>query len=62
MGGIALLWQHFQSIPKELAAAAVVDGAGGFRAYWQICLLLVKSTQIALRIFTFPGLWRLDER
>jgi multiple sugar transport system permease protein len=57
VGGIFLLRQHFQSIPKELEEAAVVDGANRFRVYWQICLPLVKGTLIALGIFTFLGSW-----
>ena len=55
--GIFLLRQHFQSIPKELEEAAVVDGAGRFRIYWQICLPLVMSAMVALGIFTFLGNW-----
>jgi len=57
VGGIFLLRQHFQSIPKELEEAAVADGAGRLRVYWQICLPLVKGTLIALGIFTFLGSW-----
>src|SRR5512138_1994342 len=38
VGGIFLLRQHFYSIPKDLEDAAVVDGAGRFRVYWQVCL------------------------
>ena len=57
VGGIFLLRQHFQSIPKELEEAAVADGAGRFRVYWQICLPLVKGTLIALGIFTFLASW-----
>jgi multiple sugar transport system permease protein len=57
VGGIFLLRQHFQGIPKELEEAAVVDGANRFRVYWQICLPLVKGTLIALGIFTFLGSW-----
>jgi multiple sugar transport system permease protein len=57
VGGIFLLRQHFQSIPKDLEDAAVVDGAGRFRVYWQICLPLVKGTLVALGIFTFLNSW-----
>jgi multiple sugar transport system permease protein len=57
VGGIFLLRQHFQGIPKELEEAAVVDGAGRFRVYWQICLPLVKGTLVALGIFTFLISW-----
>ncbi|HET9223353.1 MAG TPA: carbohydrate ABC transporter permease, partial [Roseiflexaceae bacterium] len=57
VGGIFLLRQHFQGIPKDLEEAAVVDGAGRFRVYWQVCLPLVKGTLVALGIFTFLGSW-----
>lgn len=55
--GVFLLRQHFLSIPKELEEAAVVDGAGRFRIYWQVCLPLVKSALVALGIFTFLANW-----
>lgn len=55
--GIFLLRQHFLSIPKELEEAAIVDGAGRFRIYWQIALPLVTSAMVALGIFTFLGNW-----
>lgn len=55
--GIFLLRQYFQSIPKELEEAAVVDGAGRFRIYWQIALPLVGPALVALGIFTFLGSW-----
>lgn len=57
VGGIFLLRQHFQSIPKELEEAAVMDGAGRFRVYWQIGLPLVRGALVALGIFTFLGNW-----
>ena len=55
--GIFLLRQHFMSIPKELEEAAVMDGAGRFRIYWQVALPLVTSPLIALAIFSFLGNW-----
>jgi multiple sugar transport system permease protein len=55
--GVFLLRQQFLSIPKELEEAAVVDGAGRFRIFWQICLPLVRSATVALAIFTFLGSW-----
>jgi multiple sugar transport system permease protein len=55
--GVFLLRQHFLSIPKELEEAAVMDGAGRFRIYWQIALPLVTSAMVALGIFTFLGNW-----
>jgi len=57
VGGIFLLRQHFFSVPHELEEAAVMDGAGRFRIYWQICLPLVRGAMVALGIFTFLGFW-----
>lgn len=57
VGGIFLLRQHFFAIPRELEEAAVIDGAGRFRVYWQVCLPLVRSAMIAQAIFTFLGFW-----
>ena len=55
--GVFLLCQHFQDVPRELEEAAVMDGAGRFRIYWQICLPLVTTALVALGIFTFLGNW-----
>ncbi len=55
--GVFLLRQHFLSLPKELEEAAVVDGAGRFRIYWQVALPLVKTALVALGIFTFLANW-----
>lgn len=55
--GVFLLRQFFLSIPKELEEAAIIDGAGRFRIYWQIILPLSKSALIALMIFVFLGAW-----
>lgn len=55
--GIFLLRQYFLSVPRELEEAAIVDGAGRFRVYWQIALPLVRSALVALGIFTFLGSW-----
>ena len=55
--GIFLLRQFFQSIPKELEDASIIDGCGKFGTYWRIILPLSKSALIALGIFTFLGSW-----
>jgi multiple sugar transport system permease protein len=55
--GIFLMRQHFYAVPKDLEDAALVDGAGRFRIYWQVCLPLVSGAMVALSIFTFLGLW-----
>jgi len=55
--GVFLLRQHFVSLPKELEDAAYIDGASRFRVYWSICLPLVRSSLVALAIFTFLFFW-----
>jgi len=42
---------------KELEEAAIIDGAGRFRIYWQIILPLSKAALIALSIFVFLATW-----
>lgn len=55
--GVFLLRQHFISLPRELEDAAYIDGASRFRVYWNICLPLVRSSLVALAIFTFLFFW-----
>jgi multiple sugar transport system permease protein len=56
-GTIFFLRQQFFAIPRELEDAAVVDGAGRFRVFWQIALPLVKSALIAIGILIALGFW-----
>jgi ABC-type glycerol-3-phosphate transport system permease component len=55
VGGIFLLRQHFQSVPKELEEAAVMGRANRLRVYWQICLPLVKGMLSRWRSSRFWG-------
>jgi multiple sugar transport system permease protein len=56
-GTIFFLRQQFFALPKELEDAAVVDGAGRFRVFWQVALPLVKSALVATGILTALGFW-----
>lgn len=56
-GTIFFLRQQFFAIPKELEDAAVVDGAGRFRVFWQVCLPLVKSALVATGILIALAFW-----
>lgn len=56
--GVFLLRQFFLNIPRELEDAAVMDGAGRFRVYWQIVLPLAKPAMITLGVFTVLGEWQ----
>ena len=48
-----LLRAFFESIPRELEEAALVDGAGRGRAVWHVVLPLALPGLIAAAIFTF---------
>lgn len=45
------------TIPKDLEDAAIVDGAGHFRIFWQIFLPLSGPVLATLAIFTFMYSW-----
>jgi len=49
--------QFFDGIPPELEEAAVVDGAGRLRVYWQIWMPLSRPVIAAVSIFTFVTSW-----
>ncbi|MBA3274306.1 MAG: carbohydrate ABC transporter permease [Chloroflexia bacterium] len=55
--GIFLLRQFYLGIPRELEEAALVDGAGYWRIYWQIILPLSRPILAALSVFFFLANW-----
>jgi len=55
--GVFLLRQHFLTLPRELEDAAFIDGANRLRTYWSVSLPLVRSSLVALGIFTFLFYW-----
>lgn len=48
---------YFQSIPKELDAAATIDGCGRFRIFWQIVLPLALPGLVATAMYAFLVGW-----
>ena len=55
--GIFLLRQFFVTVPRELDAAARMDGASEFRIYWSIMLPLAKPALATLAVFLFMNNW-----
>lgn len=55
--GTFLLRQTFMSLPKEMEEAAIVDGAGRNRIFWQIMFPLAKPGLVSLVIFTVRFAW-----
>ncbi|MFE5025712.1 carbohydrate ABC transporter permease [Streptomyces sp. NPDC056656] len=55
--GIFLLRQFHLGIPKELEEAAIVDGRGYWRVYWNIILPLSRPILSALSVIFFLANW-----
>jgi multiple sugar transport system permease protein/putative chitobiose transport system permease protein len=54
---IFLYRQFFLGIPNDLKEAAIIDGAGWFRVYWQIYLPLSKPVAISAGLLLFLSQW-----
>lgn len=54
---VLLFAGYFAQLPKELEEAAVVDGAGFFRVFWQIMLPLSKPIIATTIILQFMNSW-----
>ncbi|MEU6418586.1 carbohydrate ABC transporter permease [Streptomyces spiralis] len=55
--GIFLLRQFYLGLPKELEEAAIVDGCGHWRVYWNIVLPMSRPILSALAVFFFLANW-----
>ncbi|MEQ1823022.1 MAG: carbohydrate ABC transporter permease [Fimbriimonadaceae bacterium] len=54
---IFVLTGFFESLPKELAEAATIDGCGHFDIFRRVMLPLVRPGIIVVAIFNAIGLW-----
>jgi ABC-type glycerol-3-phosphate transport system permease component len=52
-----LLRGFFEEIPQDLFDAALMDGAGPFRSFWDIALPLARPALAAVAIFSFLASW-----
>jgi multiple sugar transport system permease protein len=55
--GILLMRNFFDSVPKELREAALMDGASQFRIFRQVYLPLARSPLVTVMIFTAVWIW-----
>lgn len=55
--GIFLLRQAVNQVPRELDEAAMLDGAGHFRTFWQVILPNIRPALATLTVFAFMGSW-----
>ncbi len=54
---VFVLTGFFQTLPKELDEAAMIDGCGHSKVFWRIMLPLVRPGLIVVGIFNAIGLW-----
>jgi multiple sugar transport system permease protein len=54
---IFLLRQFFMQIPRDLDEAAIIDGAGHLRIWWNIYLPLSRPALISVSLLTVLGIW-----
>jgi len=55
--GVFLMTQFFQTLPKEMREAAIVDGAGELRIFARIYLPLARPAVATLGLFVFLDAW-----
>jgi multiple sugar transport system permease protein len=54
---IFLIRQFLLTLPRELDEAAIIDGAGYFRIFWNVLMPLCKPALAALAIISFIAQW-----
>jgi ABC-type glycerol-3-phosphate transport system permease component len=54
---IFFLRQHFLALPRDLEEAAVVDGAGPFRIYWNVALPAVRPALATVVVLDMLAHW-----
>jgi N-acetylglucosamine transport system permease protein len=54
---VFFLFAFFKTLPKEIAEAAAIDGAGPWRIFFTIMLPMAKPGMASVAIFNFLGLW-----
>ena len=52
-----MLTNFFKAMPGELEEAALVDGAGPFRVFWQILLPLAAPGLVTTGLLAFIAAW-----
>ncbi|WP_417308017.1 ABC transporter permease subunit [Devosia sp.] len=54
---VFFLYAFFRTLPKEIAEAAAIDGAGPWRIFFTIMLPMATPGIASVSIFNFLGLW-----
>ena len=56
-GAVFIMKQFFESIPREIEEAAMIDGTNQWQRYWRVVLPMARPALGALTILTFQGAW-----
>jgi N-acetylglucosamine transport system permease protein len=54
---VFFLYSFFKSLPDDVYEAALIDGAGEWKAFFRIMLPMARPGMAAVAIFNFLGLW-----
>jgi multiple sugar transport system permease protein len=54
---IFLMKQFFETMPKDLEKAALIDGCNYFQMFWKVFIPNSKPAIAAVAIYTFQGTW-----
>ncbi|MCK4699036.1 MAG: carbohydrate ABC transporter permease, partial [Bacteroidales bacterium] len=54
---IFLMKQFFETMPKDLVQAALIDGCNYFQMFWKVFIPNSKPALAAVAIYTFQGTW-----
>jgi len=55
--GVFIIRQAILDVPNELVDAAKIDGCGNMKTFIHVIFPLIKSSILAVAIFTFVGAW-----
>lgn len=55
--GVFIMRQAILDVPEDIVSAAKIDGCSNLKIFTKVILPLVKSSVLALAIFTFVGAW-----
>jgi multiple sugar transport system permease protein len=55
--GVFFLRQFFESVPRELEEAALIDGANAFQTFFRVVLPLARPALATLAVITFLASW-----
>ena len=56
-GGVFIMKNFFESIPRSVEEQAMVDRAGTFRIFWSIVLPMARPSIVTIASMSFQGSW-----